>query len=187
MISPNPLDRLLESVRAIIRQELPYLKMLGTWEYRVSGVNGDDTINASPTDESAGLPPINNMALRAGPDGSKSTPTIGNTCDVRFINGDPTRPAVVGNGALVRTVTVDATDTVSIGASVSNAVVLAGGSAPIARMGDAVTVYFPLAPMLITGILTPGVPPVPGTFTGTLTIAQPATGVITTGQPKVVA
>jgi hypothetical protein len=180
---PNPFDRLLEPLRAIIRNEIARLSYLATWEYSVVGVNGDGTVNATPTDDTAGLPALNNLEVRSDPSGSTGAPTPGNTCLVRFINGDPTRPAVVGNQALVKTVTIDASQTVDIGANVSGAVALAGGNAPIARMGDACTVYFPTGATPVAGVVVLA----PGTFTGTITFTHPAVGVITSGQPKVVA
>ncbi len=184
----NPLDRYLEPIRAIIRAELPNLAYLGTWEYEIVGVNADGTVNAAAT-PGAPVPNLNNIGIRSGPDGSTATPTVGNKCDVRFINGDPTRPAIVGNRAIVKSVTVDATDTVNVGPSVSNAVILAAGIAPIARMGDAVAVYFGTPPvgLHIQGTFTVGSPTQPGSFDGTITMAGPACGVITTGSPDVLA
>lgn len=184
---PNILDRLLTAIRQIIRQELPRLSYLGTWEYAVTGVNADHTVNCTSSDASAPLPNLNNVPIRSGPEGGTGTPTAGHFCYVRFVNSDPTRPVIVGNAALVKTATLDATDTVAVGSSVSNAVILAGGNAPVARSGDAVTVYFGASPLAIIGTLTPPLPTVPGTFVGTLLIPTPATGVITTGQPKVLA
>jgi hypothetical protein len=126
------------------------------------------------------------VPLRAGPEGGVSTPTTGNLCYVRFVNGDPARPIVVGNQPIVQTATLDATDTVNVGPSVSNAVVLAAGVSPVARMGDAVTVYFPPGGIIATGLITQ-LPPASGSFTGALTVVTPATGIVTTGQPKVTA
>lgn len=182
-MNPSPLDRILEPLRAIIRAEVAKLTYLGTWEYAVVGVNGDGTVNATATDPSAPLPSLNNLPIRSGPEGGTSAPTPGNACYVRFINGDPGRPVVVGNQAPVRTATFDATETVRVGPSVTNAVQLAGGNAPVARLGDAVNVYFPTTPIPIAGAAVL----IPGTFTGTITLPTPAVGVITTGQPKVTA
>jgi hypothetical protein len=173
----------MSPLRAIIAQETDRLLYLATWEYAVTGTNGDGSINATATDGRCPQPSLNNLPVRAGPEGGTSTPTAGKTCLVRFINGDPTRPVVVGNEPLVKTSTIDATDTVAIGPSVTNAVVLAGGTAPTARMGDSVQVYFPTAPMPCAGI----VGAIPGTFVGTITFAAPAVGSIMTGQSKVTA
>jgi hypothetical protein len=181
-------DRILGPLRALVQEEVSRLRFLASWEYTVVGVNGDGTINcSSPT---APLPSLNNVPISPGAAGETGAPTPGNNCTVRFVNGDPARYRIVGNAPLVRTATFDATDTVNVGPSVSNAVILAGGSAPVARMGDAVQVYFPTAPMVLTtGILT-GPPPTStplGTFTATLVVAGPAVGTITTGNPKVLA
>lgn len=186
MSDPTALDRFMGAIRAIIRSELPRLKYLGTWEYSTIGVNADNTVNATPTDSDAGMPTLNSLAIVSGPEGGTGTPSVGNRCYVRFINGDPTRPVVVGNQAVVRTATIDATETVNIGPSATT-VVLAGGDAPIARDGDAVSVFLPTGPLTITGSFLPGIPPLPGTFAGTITFTGPAAGIITTGQPRVLA
>ncbi len=187
MSEPNAMDRFLGDIRKLIRAELPNLTYLGTWEYAVQGVNGDGSINATPTDPRAPVPPLNMIPIAAGPDGSTSTPTVGKTCTIRFINGDPTRPRVVGNQPIVKIATIDATDAVNIGASVSDAVTLAGGNAPISREGDAVAVYFgtPPAELDIQGSFTIGSPSTAGSFTGKITMSKPACGVITTGAAKV--
>lgn len=186
---PNALDRFMGAIRKLIREELPRLSYLGTWEYAVSGINDDGTVNAVVTDASTPVPAsLNNLPIYSGPEGATATPTTGNLCYVRFINGDPTRPVVIGNQSLVKVLNVDATDTVNIGASVQNAVILAGGDAPVARDGDAVAVYFPAGSITVSGTFIVSTdPPAPGSFSGTLTLAGPATGVITTGQPKVLA
>ncbi len=175
----------MSAIRAVIRQELPRLANLGTWEYTVVGVNQDGTVNAAATDPGGPMPNLNNVAIQSGPEGGTAAPTAGNLCYVRFVNGDPTRPVVVGNQSRVRTATLDASETVNVGPNASNGVILAGGSAPIARDGDAVTVYFSASPLVVSGTFAASPPTIPGTFTGTLTITAPATGVITTGQPRV--
>lgn len=181
-VAPSASDRLLTAIRAIVRAEFPAFTFAGTYEYTVSGVNGDGSINGVPTDPSITLPALNNIPLRPSTVGGTAKPTTGNKCLVRFVNQDPTRPIVVGNDALVNTVTIDASQTVNIGPSVSQAVVLAGGTAPAARLSDAVVVFFGSSPITIAGLVT-GAPP--GALTGTLIITAPATGVITTGNPKV--
>lgn len=189
MTDPTPLDRFLGAIRTLIRSELPNLAYLGTWAYTVVGVNGDGTVNATIEDPTGKMPAsLNNLSISAGADGSTGAPTLGNTCHVRFINGDPTRPTIVGNQALVRVATVDASDTVNVGPS-ADSVVLAGGNAPIARDGDAVAVYFgtPGVGIDIQGTFAIGTPTTAGKFTGTLTPAGPACGVIISGQPRVLA
>ncbi len=176
------------AIRALIRAELPRLKYLGTWEYSIVGVNADGTVNTAPTDRDAGLPSLNDLSIVSGPEGGTSKPTPGNLCYVRFINGDPTRPVVTGNQALVRIATFDATDQVNVGPS-ADTVVLAGGNAPVARDGDAVAVYFgtPGTGIHIQGNFQIGTPTTAGAFDGTLTMLTPACGVITSGQPRVLA
>lgn len=187
MSEPNAMDRFLSAIRSMIRAELPNLAYLGTWEYSVVGVNADGTVNATIVDPKAPFPSLNNIPVRSGPDGSTATPSMGRTCDVRFVNGDPSRPIIVGNQSVVKIATIDATDTVNVGPSVSNAVVLAGGDAPVARDGDAVAVYFgtPPAMLNVQGSFAVGSPTQSGSFSGTITMATPACGVITSGNPRV--
>jgi hypothetical protein len=175
-------DRVLGPLRAIVREEVAAFLFLASWEYTVDGVNGDGTVNCSISGAPAPLPTsLNNVPVSPGPEGATSTPTVGNVCTIRFVNGNPARYRVVGNAPLVKSVTIDATDTVNIGPSVSNAVVLAGGTAPMARMGDAGQVYFPTIPMVCVG--TTAAPP--GAFSGTVTFVQPGTMTIITGNPKI--
>lgn len=156
--------------------------LLATWEYTCVGVNGDGTVNGTCDAPLAPYPSLNNIPVRSGPEGGTSTPTVGNQFDVRFINGDPTRPRVVGNQALVKAAVIDASQTVAIGPSAQE-VVLAGGNAPTARLGDAAQVYFPTGAMPVGGMVVLA----PGTFTGTITFPGPGIAVITTGQAKVLA
>jgi hypothetical protein len=77
-----------------------------------------------------------------------------------FENGDPTKPYA----ALWETGQVER-------------VRFMGGEAPVARMGDPVTVYWP-ATMSITGAIPAGA------FTGEIAITTPGIGVIDDGQGK---
>lgn len=182
------MDRFMTAIRTIIREEFPNLSYLGTYEYSVVGSNEDGSINATATDPAISMPNLNNIPIRSGAEGATAKPTPGNLCYVRFINGDPTRPIVVGNQAIVDTLNIDATNIVRIGQSVSEAVIIAGGDAPVARDGDTVTVYFGSAGSIsATGMLSPGQPSQPGSFSGTISFDLPATGVITSGQSKVLA
>lgn len=185
--TPPGNDRFVHPIRAIVREEVAALKYLGTWEYSIAGVNEGDTItvNVTSTDPTSPFPSINNVAIRSGPEGGTSSPTPGNLCYVRFINGDPARPVVVGNEAIVNIATLDATDTVNVGPSVSNAVVLGGGNAPVARFADAVTVYLPKTPLTCKGTVFGGTPV--GSFEGTISLTKSATGIINAGNPKVLA
>lgn len=163
---------------------MPQSTYCGTYEYTCNGVNGDGTINGSPTDSTVPLPALNNVPLRSSTIGGSSKPTAGNKFLVRFINQDPSRPIVVGCDPLVESVTIDASQTVNIGPSVQQAVVIAGGTAPAARMSDSVAVYFPTTPITIAGTMVIPAPTMVS-FTGTLVITANGTGIITSGQPKV--
>jgi hypothetical protein len=93
---------------------------------------------------------------------------------VRFVNGNPARPVVVGVGAPGVDATVDTTDALRLGPGAAR-VVLAGGSRELARDGDAVTIF--LRPGVLVGVLTPP-GGAPGTV-GTLTVLSAVSGIIT--------
>jgi len=183
-IEPTLNDRLMTAIRAIIRSEMPQFTYAGTYEYNCNGINGDGTVNGTPVDSSVPLPGLNYIPVRAPSTGGTSKPATGNKMLIRFVNCDPTRPICVGCDAIVNTAPVDATQPVTIGPSVKNAVMIGpGAEAPAARMSDALVIYFPTTPMVVSvgavAALSPGV------VTGSIIITQPGTGIISTGQPKV--
>jgi hypothetical protein len=183
-VQPTLSDRLLTAIRAIIRSEMPTVTYCGTYEYQANGVNSDGSINCTPIDPTVPLPGINNVPLRTSTTGGTSKPTVGNKVLIRFVNCDPTRPICVGCDALVNTVTIDATQTVTIGPSVGQAVMIGpGASQPAARMNDTGVVYFPTAPMVVSvgAVLATA----PGIVTGSIIITMPGTFIIQTGTPFV--
>ena len=120
-------DRALAGLVGIIRRVMVTSKYYRLSEYQVVSSDGS-TIDANPTDASAGLPPIQGYPLRYGIPGCSSTPIPGTVLAVAFLNPDlPTRrPVVMG--------AFDGTkpSVTSIDALVVN---LAGGSFFLAR-GD---------------------------------------------------
>ena len=93
--TPTSQDRLLQSIRSIIRAEFPQLTYIGLWEYAV--VNSDGTtVDATPTDATIPLPQLSKIPLRAGIFGVNQKPSSETRLAVSFLNGDPTRPVVVG-------------------------------------------------------------------------------------------
>lgn len=90
-----PTDRLIAAFRALVKTELPTQTFLGTYEYAVQSTDGT-TVDAKPTASNTGLPELTKIVLRAGLAGCSSTPGQGSLLAVAFLNGDPTRPYVVG-------------------------------------------------------------------------------------------
>ena len=90
-------DRIIASLKAIIRGELPRLTFLGVYEYAVQRVaaNGS-TLDASPTNTTLGLPGLQGVTLRNGVAGTVCRPAAGSLVAIGFLNGDPTRPFVHG-------------------------------------------------------------------------------------------
>lgn len=86
-------ERLRESIRAIIRQEIGMLSYLGAWEYTIA--SGDrDTVDAVSDD--ARMPSLTKVPMMPGLMGEVVTPTPGSKCRIVFVNADPTRPECVG-------------------------------------------------------------------------------------------
>ena len=182
-VAPTALDRLWAAMRLIIRSEVPSLTYCGTYEYSVQSSSGT-TVNISPVDTTIPLPSATNVPVKpsilAEVVGGIQT---GGLCLVEFVNADPTRPVIVGFSQISQTATLDAQGTITLGSTQTIEVALAGGTAPVARQGDMITVFLPVTPVMVSGVLQPG-----GlNFVGTVTFTSPATGMITGGQPKVLA
>ena len=155
---PTPMDRLLTSLRLLIRGELPQLTYFGVYEYSIQNASGS-TVDVAPVDTSTGLPSIQGVPLVSALLGQTATASSG-LCRIRFINGDPTRPVCVGLAQLPASSGVNATGTLSIGPSASK-IVLNNGTLGVARLGDQVTIY--ISPLCyVTGMITPASgPPIP--------------------------
>ena len=67
----------------------------GRYEYRVETAS-DTHLDLRPARSSVGLPSLANVPMRSGSPGATGTPAIGSSCEVQFLDGDPTRPVVVG-------------------------------------------------------------------------------------------
>jgi hypothetical protein len=147
-------DRILEPLRALIYDEVPGLGLLGLWEYSVTGVNADGSVNGEPTTGIVPLPPLNSVPCGALVAGGVCAPTVGTRFLVEFRNVDGARYAFVSADTLARTVTLDAAETVNVGPSASNPVPLAGGTTKIARSGDQCTAFWPQS-VTLTGTLIP--------------------------------
>jgi hypothetical protein len=177
----SAIDRLLDSFRALVRAEFPALTFLGIYEYTVQS-SSSATVDLVPTVTSIGLPVLTGVALRASVLGELVTgAAVGALALIEFVNGDPTRPICVSLSSPAQTATVDATGTLTLGPS-AQSIELAGGLAPVARQGDAVTVYLGTGTTPISGTIDGAT-----SFFGTITFAGPATGIIVAGNPKVTA
>lgn len=119
-VQPTPLDRLLTAIRLIIRAELPQLTYFGTYEYSIQS-NSGSTVDVAPVDTTISLPAMNGVPLISSLQGQVVVPNSG-LCRIRFINGDPSQPIVVGIVSLPNSTTIDATGQFSIGPSASKVV-----------------------------------------------------------------
>lgn len=140
-------ERLIDAIKAIIRAQFPNHSYLGVFEYQVQSVDGTDTLDGSPVDTTVPLPALSKVPLRSGLAGEKVKALVGSRCLVMFVNGDPSRPIIVGVDPTPLTVDLDATLTVDIGKSATK-VNLAGGVLPVARMGDMAGPF----PIIATGV-----------------------------------
>lgn len=73
---------------------------LGRYEYRIDTATPTH-LDLRPATSSLGLPSLANVPVRVGVAGVSGDPIIGSLCEVQFLNGDPTRPVVVGFDAPV--------------------------------------------------------------------------------------
>ncbi len=88
-------ERLRESIRAIIKQEVSTLSFAGVWEYSIAAnpaaLGLVSTIDATPTDPR--MPPLTNVPLVGM--GVVAAPATGTMCRIRFVNSDPARPECI--------------------------------------------------------------------------------------------
>jgi hypothetical protein len=139
---PSDDDRTLASIRAIVRSVVVEMGLAyaGRFAYSIQGVRGappDVLLSCTPLNPELGLPDLVDVAMSPDVTGMTSAPDVGATCEVEFLNRDPTLPRVVGVGGM--------------------------GAIPIARVGDQVMVFFPpVAP--IVGVVN-GTTPFVGTIT----------------------
>ncbi len=157
-VQPTSLDRLLTSLRLIIRAELPQLTFFGTYEYSIQNAS-DSTVDVAPVDTTISLPSIKGVPLVSSLLGQAVQANEG-LCRIRFVNGDPTKPVCVGLRSLPSSSSTDATGTINVGPSASM-VILNNGTLGVARLGDPITLYIPPG-CYVTGMITPASgPPIP--------------------------
>jgi len=91
-------DRLIRAIQATIRETLPRIQYLGVYEYRVfAGVASAGYILVSATGD---LPDLEGVKFYQDEGNTVFTP--GALVLVGFINGDPARPFIAHDGAVVR-------------------------------------------------------------------------------------
>lgn len=153
-------DLLASIVRRVMDRQL-----LGAYRYRVTTLAGE-RVNLQLINARAGLPlALSNVAMRTAP-GVHAEVEPGTEVLVAFADGDRAYPFVCGFAA--RNEPGHSPTYLDLGGP---------GGTFLARVGDSVTVYFPPT-MTVSGLLN-GVP-----FTGVITVAQAATGLINTGCAK---
>jgi hypothetical protein len=99
-------DRIIAALRALIKTELPSYTFNGVYEYAVQASADGVTVDASPASSGPDipgvdtpklpLPTITKLRLRSGLAGCSSTPKVGSILAVSFLNGDPSKPIVLG-------------------------------------------------------------------------------------------
>ncbi len=159
MTQPIDNDRVMSDFRALVRSVLVEMRLefAGRFSYTIQGVTGsppDTTVSCTPQNPDLGLPDLVNVAMSPDITGMTSSPDVGVTCEVEFLDRDPTQPRIVGVGSL--------------------------GLLPVARLGDQVMVFLPPALPIVGAASGPPA----GPFTGVITVANPVSGVITQGSAK---
>lgn len=172
------IDRILAAWRALVRAELGRSLFFGVYEYVVQRVD-PGTVDVAPA-SSLALPALSGVPLVSSLLGQDVSPVgLGQPCRIRFVNGDPARPVCVGLALRPADAIVDATTELAL-APGAQGVALAGGSAEIAREGDAVTIFLP--PGVLVGVVTPpGGAPV---TVGSLTVLSALSGIISGGAAR---
>ena len=155
-------SRRIAAMRAIVDQLDPDRLFRGVWEYRVVTQTGN-RLNLQPVRVSTGLPNLTRVSMRPGVAGANMKPALGSRVLVGFVDSDPARPAVLGfedpDGA----------------GFVPISITFANGTAPVGRVGDAVSVT-----LSAVEIATISAPPAGGpcsggpiTLTGTIQAGSP--------------
>lgn len=94
-ISPTVLDRLWAAFRVLVRAEDPNREYRAAWEYIVQATNGS-TVDAIPADPTVPMPQLTGVTLRYGIPGTTAQVMVGSRLAIAFLNGDPTKPIVLG-------------------------------------------------------------------------------------------
>lgn len=82
-----PTDRLIDDIRALVREEVELLTFTGVYEYVVQATDGV-TVDAQPTSPSVPLPSLRKVPLHVGLPG-RAKPDVGTRVHVTFLNSQP--------------------------------------------------------------------------------------------------
>lgn len=109
VVPPIPTDRLRGAFLAMVRAVVPQLLFFGTYEAKVVTSSAPSAVqsqlggvtwvvSAAFTDVAIAkvLPPLANLTMWPGPVWGYSQPAPGSLVRVSFVNGDPSKPAIVG-------------------------------------------------------------------------------------------
>lgn len=127
-------SRELDALRRLLEQLDPDRDFRGVTEFRVVSQNGN-RLNLQPVRVSTGMPQIRNVHVRPGIAGGKSDVASGERVLVTFIEGDRSRPVVIGHeeadgaGFTPSNTTVKVSSKLDLGDS---------DGPPVARRGDTV-------------------------------------------------
>ena len=115
-------------------------RLHGVWEYRLALIESD-MASLQPTDPACGLSDLPRVPWRPGIPGCTPEPQLGSICHVVFVNGDRSKPRVIGfegpDGQLAvpDSVALDAGGALDVGT-----IELGESYAPVVRYGETVTV-----------------------------------------------
>jgi len=92
---PTAKDRTMRGFRELVRSQFPFMTYSTFWSYTVVNPTAT-TIDAVTSDARVPLPELTSVPLLPSVLGENATFASGAACIVTFVNGDPSRPVVVG-------------------------------------------------------------------------------------------
>jgi hypothetical protein len=155
----DPKEAFARAVRWVMRDTLYHAQYIST----VQRQDDDGLLDLLPDDERIRGTGLSRVPIRYGIPGVTARVVVGARVTLAFEAGDPSRPfAALWDPGAVESISFN------------------GGTARIARMGDAVTFFWPTG-CLVEGLLSGNV------FTGTMFITSSSVGIIADGAEKVTA
>lgn len=150
-----------EAIAKVVQDVTRNHLYLAQYECTVERQHADDTLDLLPDDERVRGTGLSNVEIKHGLPGVRVRVVVGSRVLLGFTGGDPRQPyAAIWSAESIESLEFN------------------GGTSPIARVGDAVTVFWPPA-IPFSGLLA-GL-----SFSGTMTVTSPSNGVIETGAPRV--
>lgn len=150
----------IAALERLVLSFFPERLYLRSWECEVARQAADGTLDLVPDDERIRGAGLQGVPIFHGLPGVTVTVVPGARVLLQFVGGDPSKPfASLWRSGDIEEISFN------------------GGTAPIARQGDPVAVYWP-ASVPVTGTLG-GQP-----FTGTMTIASQGAGIIQSGAQR---